>query len=374
MFVVPPARCQMYPRSRPIGHIPDTLKTTLRGREVSEGDPLHGESFLLHSGQGGKLLVFCAKTELAVLHQSSYLVCDGTFEMAPNSAYQIYTIHGYTVGGEGLPLLWALLPNKSTETYSELFGCLRTALTDCFGDIGRISYVLTDFELAAINAVKKLFPEATVKGCSFHFRQAIMRRVQLEGMKAVYESEDDFPDVRRWIRHIMAISLLPAFTVPLAWRMLQFPPVTGQQSVDAKTRSLATYVDSTWIAGHFDPQLWTHFDHCGPRTTNLAEGYHNSLNTKFGMPHPSLSSFLDWLQKAQFEVQCRTIQLAAGQPAKPKSAVYARLDASIQEAKLRYSQNIGHVFAYLFPRDDAWQWFHHHTADYLSRVSYLIGA
>ena len=73
---------------------------------------MHGEHFLVHSEQGGKLLVFCTKTELAVLHQSLYLVCDGTFEMAPN--YQIYTTHGYTAGGEGLPLLWALLPNKST--------------------------------------------------------------------------------------------------------------------------------------------------------------------------------------------------------------------------------------------------------------------
>ena len=77
-----------------------------------------------------------------------------------------------------------------------------------------------------------------------------------------------------------------------------------------------------WISGQFDQELWTHFDHSGPRTTNLAEGYHNSLNKKFGMPHPSLRSFLDWLQKAQFEVQCQVIQLSASQPAKQKSAVY----------------------------------------------------
>lgn len=320
------------------------------------------------------MLVFCAKTELEVLHQSTYLVCDGTFEMAPNSAYQIYTVHGYTAGGEGLPLLWALLPNKSTETYSELFGTLRTALTNCFGDIGRLTYVLIDFELAAINAVKKVFPEVTVKGCSFHFRQTIMRRVQLEGMKTIYESEDDYPGIRRWIRQLMSMSLLRAFAVPLAWRMLQYPPVTGQQSVDLKTTALAAYVESTWISGHFTPDLWTHFDHTGPRTTNLAEGYHNSLNTKFGMPHPSISSFLDWLQKAQFEIQCRVIQLSAGQPAKQKPAVYARLDANIQHAKLLYSQNIGHVFAYLFPGEDAWHWFHHYTSEYLSRVSYLVGA
>jgi len=67
-------------------------------------DEQYNERFLLYSGQGGRLLVFCAPTELAALRQSQYLVCDGTFEMAPDSTYQIYTIHGY-VNGEGLPLV-----------------------------------------------------------------------------------------------------------------------------------------------------------------------------------------------------------------------------------------------------------------------------
>ena len=33
--------------------IPDALKTTLRGREDAEDDPMKDERFLLHSGQGG---------------------------------------------------------------------------------------------------------------------------------------------------------------------------------------------------------------------------------------------------------------------------------------------------------------------------------
>jgi len=35
------------------------------------------------------LLIFCAQTELAVMHRSQYIVCDGTFEMAPDTAYQV---------------------------------------------------------------------------------------------------------------------------------------------------------------------------------------------------------------------------------------------------------------------------------------------
>ena len=40
--------------------IPDELRITLRGREVETGDVHQGERFLLHTGQGGRLLVFCS--------------------------------------------------------------------------------------------------------------------------------------------------------------------------------------------------------------------------------------------------------------------------------------------------------------------------
>ena len=50
---------------------------------------------------------------------------------------------------------------------------------------------------------------------------------------------------------------------------------------------LTVYFETTWISGDFALSLRSHFDHCGPRTTNLAEGFHNSMNTCFGIPHPS---------------------------------------------------------------------------------------
>ena len=123
----------------------------------------------------------------------------------------------------------------------------------------------------------------------------------------IYDSTTEYPAVRLWMRRIMAMSMLAEFAIPLCWGHLQNPPSTGDSVVDAKTSSFADYFDRTWISGSFPPRLWSHFSNMGTRTTNLAEGYHNSLNSRFGMPHPSLRSFLDWLQKCQFEVQCRGI-------------------------------------------------------------------
>ena len=92
------------------------------------------------------------------------------------------------------------------------------------------------------------------------------------------------------------------------------------------------------------------------------------------MPHPSLRSFLHWLQQCQYGVQCRGIQLAAGKPPKPRSPVYVDLDKKIAQAKLNYSMNIGQLFAYILPNEQPnWNAFELYTLEYFSYISHLIG-
>ena len=354
-------------------NIPDELKTTLRGREVCDGDPHKDERFLLYSGQDGRLLVFCAPTELAVLYQSEYVVCDGTFEMSPDSAYQLYTMHGF-LHGESMPLVWALLPSKSSVTYVEMFTAVRDALVNSFGSTGCSRTFLVDFEAAAIKAIQSVFTNSIVKGCCFHYRQALYRKVQAVGLKGDYENNDNSTvGLRDWIQQLMSMSMIPAWAIPFVWSRLQFPPTTVDAATYAKLLELAGYFDNTWVNGDFPPTLWSHYDNVGPRTTNHAEGFHNSLNVKFGMPHPSLRSFLNWLQKAQYEVQCRIIQLEAGRQPKARQATYVQNDANIWSAKLRYSMRIGRIFSCLFPHPQAWEEFHTASMDYMRHCSYMLG-
>jgi len=50
------------------------------------------------------------------------------------------------------------------------------------------------------------------------------------------------------------------------------------------------------------------------------------------------------------------------------------VQTSWQGRQVAVQPEIAHVFAYIFPRHDVCPLFHMHTHDYLSRVSYLIGA
>jgi len=268
-------------------------------------------------------------------------------------------------------LLWALLPNKSQTTYVEMFTALRDRLVHQFNNVGDQHTFLVDYEIAVINALSSIFPESKVKGCSFHYRQAIIRHVQKEGLITQYEDVHN-PDVRNWIRRILSLTVLPNFVIPLAWEWLKVPPPSGQSDVDAKAAALALYVERTWIFGDFQPSLWSHYDHNGPRTTNVAEGFHNGMNSRFGMPHPSLRLFLDWLQKCQYEVQCRLIQLDAGRPPKPRVPKYVKLDADISLAKYKFGMDIGQIFAYMFPRPLAWVHLQTATINFLNYSSHLL--
>jgi hypothetical protein len=349
--------------------IPDELRTTMRGKNVGPEDEHFHENFLLYSGQNGKLLVFCAVSELKILCESEFIICDGTFEMAPNSSYQLYTLHGF-YHEEGLPLVWALLPNKSRGTYVELFTAIRKAFEERFAVVvGQKRVFVTDFELAAIDAIKEVFPENTVKGCTFHFRQALMRHVADLGLRQAYS---DLPVVHDWIRQIMGLTLLPEVFIQLAWSTLSQPPAVADNELMSKMIAFSTYFGKTWITGSFAPALWGHFDNIGPRTTNLAEGWHNSLNHSLRMPHPSARNFLHWLQSCQYEVQCRGIQLQAGRPPKPQSAVYRELNKRIADAKLQFGLRSGSIFVNLFPQQDMWEVLTSEIMIYLRHVSYLI--
>jgi len=105
--------------------------------------------------------------------------------------------------------------------------------------------------------------------------------------------------------------------------------------------------------------MWTRYDNLGPKTTNLAEGFLNSLNVRFGISHPSIRSFLQWLQKLYYEVQSVVVfswlLVDHGRAPKQPSATYERLREAHERAKRTYSIDVGYVFATVFPNPSAFE-------------------
>ncbi|CAF4579652.1 unnamed protein product [Rotaria sp. Silwood1] len=97
---------------------------------------------------------------------NDHLFFDGTFKSCPNSFYQLYSVH--SVNNElSTPKVYILLPDKKGPTYISIFNSI---LNLCHvNDIClNPKYVTIDFEQAAINSIKLIFPNAIIKGYEFY--------------------------------------------------------------------------------------------------------------------------------------------------------------------------------------------------------------
>lgn len=151
-----------------------------------------GDQWLLcdtHYGSD-RLLIFCTDTNLRHLCRSTVWYGDGTFSVAPQHFYQLYTIHG-VVMGELLPLMFCILTKKNRVTYIEMFSSIQTE-AEKRGLRIHMAQFRVDFEDSCIKAVRVVFPNTVVECCFFHFAQAHFRKIGDLGLRPTYIENEDF--------------------------------------------------------------------------------------------------------------------------------------------------------------------------------------
>ena len=139
----------------------------------------------------GRIMIFSTVTNIRRMANSTILLLDGTFKIAPVGFSQVFTIHGSV--GEGtqrkfLPFVHILLPNKSEKTYKRALKLLRNEAND-HGINLKPQIILTDFEAAEINAAKRVFREAEQFGYFFHFTKNLWKKVQKFGLAGAFRKE-----------------------------------------------------------------------------------------------------------------------------------------------------------------------------------------
>ena len=109
---------------------------------------------------------------------SGHRIADGTFKACPPGFSQIYSILGYgKYKNEAIPCIIALMKGRSADIYEAFFGVIKTKLLEKFNHSGKVFMFLCDFESPVIKTVTKLFPQIRVRGCIFHFPQALLRHM-----------------------------------------------------------------------------------------------------------------------------------------------------------------------------------------------------
>ena len=183
----------------------------------------------------------------------------------------------------------ALMPNRQRSSYDTLFNTVRQHLIAQYNTIGSINggFIHTDHELGAINSSHATFPEAFNKTCGFHFAKSIITRIREIGLMELYQRDvtrgyDVFPyrSFRSYVRRIISMMLLPENCVYPCWLSnFRTPQPMNDPLLDAQIANFVTYMENQWVNAHKIP-LWNHQGHDGPKTTNHAEGYNNSLRSK----------------------------------------------------------------------------------------------
>ena len=91
--------------------------------------------------------------------------------------------------------IYALLPDKSEDTYRRFFEEVRNTL-----DLEHSPQdIMIDFEIAAINAAAATFEGAEMKGCFFHLCSKLWKQIQRSGLQQRYIDDAEFDNTLRMV-------------------------------------------------------------------------------------------------------------------------------------------------------------------------------
>ncbi len=68
------------------------------------------------------------------------------------------------------------------------------------------SMILLDFEMAAVNSFREVFPNALLQGCYFHLNQCLVRKVQNLDLKRRFDEDMEY---KLMVKSMAALSFVP---------------------------------------------------------------------------------------------------------------------------------------------------------------------
>lgn len=155
-----------------------------------------------------------------------------------------------------------------------------------------------------MQSLKLNFPSAKVKGCLYHFAQAIWRKIQSIGLQSSYTDDASY---KKFFRKVISLAFIPHIYVQVVWRGLE-----AAAPQDNKVSAFSEYFKTTWLNGVYEIAEWNTYNEEGPRTNNHIEGWHNKVNRIIGKAHPNVFELVELFKMEQASTEVTLRQLAAG--------------------------------------------------------------
>ena len=260
---------------------------------------------------------------LDTMKQAESIFADGTFEMVKQTLFSQIYVFVCPVGAISVPVAWFLLPNKEYSTYKKILTCLKER------DIMAPKQFHVDFETAVIKAIRDVYPDTNIVGCSVHFRRNIKKHVQSKGLMQVYMTDKE---VQTYIRYIWGMTLVPPSMIIKVWEefivanQLEADEEEDEAAVDFNLGldSLVKTVERVYIGAPgrngsrkkplFDHSLWNHHDYIlsdVEETTNKSEAW-NSASKHCMVMKPSIWKVLESLRKEEGLARAKIVSVNMG--------------------------------------------------------------
>lgn len=254
-----------------------------------------GESFLLINNSQKELICFSCIRNLNVLCETQKLYVDGTFKSCPKYFTQIFTLHGF-VNDLYIPLVFFLLPDKSTNTYTNMFKAL---VEKCESHNLHLcpNEMYIDFEVAIHNAARIVWPTINIKGCRFHLGQNWWKKIQTLGLSRQYKNSKS--EKGKFLKLFFGLPFLHPGEVDDCFT----DDLMSLKPKGEKIQSFMDYIFDNYISPDavFPPSVWAEFSASTNRTTNGCESFHAKFNGYFYTAHPNVYNFIEILKNIQSE-------------------------------------------------------------------------
>lgn len=315
-------------RSQRLPHVPHNRQDIVLEGEWAE--TVDGRNFLLaDDGIDNRIIIFGTMQNLRYMCQADTIYMDGTFKLSPEMFLQIYSIH-IEVMGTSIPVCVGLLPNKTQATYSRFLALLVTKAAQ-IGLVFSPQIVCIDFEMAMLRTLQRLFPNSRIRGCLFHYSQAIWRKVQSLGLTARYSDDDAF---NRLVRRASALPLVPPQQVDDVWLQAM-----NEVDDDDDAQQFMDYVTTNWVdafTATFPMEIWNQYDNIeGHRTNNHLESWHSVMNRQLNRPHPNIFALVELLKTEQQSNEQRLRLLQAGDAAPRQRPIHIRITERLVRLRQR---------------------------------------
>ena len=324
---------------------------------------INGGRWLQHDSREGdepdgpRIILFATQSGLQQLSRSLMWYADGTFKTVPRIAAQLYTVH-YEKMGNVLPACYAIMQDRTQDTYIRLFTLIRELLPA--GRQNGPSFISMDFELGAMNAFKQCFPNSQEAFCFFHFSQSIWRKAQESGIAASYVGEGS-TELRRDFHSCLSLAFVPPDHVTRSFQKLRDHAVEELDPV-------IDLLEDTYVLGRrrgrgrrpprYPIQTWNVHGRTLQgiaRTNNSVEGWNRRFGTLLGKHHPNIFEFLEALMEEEKYSESQRILIEAGEQPQQKKKSYIENDRRLMTVSSQFND-------YLLEEDeredeeDPWEW------------------